>query len=110
MHLQVVSTQEGHRLRRAGDAEVDPDVELVNAFLAHLAVRCFSPATIRVYAYDLLNLLRFLFTRRATLADVVARDLFDYLDWQQRPPWTQPTTTATTLPRITHIFNTPPPR
>ena len=83
--LQVVSTGKGHRLRRAGDAGADLDVGLVNAFLAHLGVRCFSPATVRAYAYDLLNFLRFLLTRHATLADVVPTDLFDYLDWQQRP-------------------------
>jgi integrase/recombinase XerC len=82
--LQVISTGEGHRLRRAGDVGVDMDVGLVNAFLAHLGVRCFSPATVRAYAYDLLNFLRFLLARGATLADVVPSDLFDYLDWQQR--------------------------
>jgi len=36
-------------------------------------------------AYDLLNFLRFLAVRNARLADVVATDLFDYLDWQQQP-------------------------
>jgi hypothetical protein len=40
---------------------------------------------VRAYAYDLLNFLRFLAGRGARLADVVAMDLFDYLDWQQRP-------------------------
>lgn len=86
MHqLRVVSTGEGHRLRRAGDAGAGLDVGLVNAFLAHLGVRCFSPATVRAYAYDLLSFLRFLFARHATLADVVPTDLFDYLEWQQRP-------------------------
>lgn len=69
--LQVISTGEGHRLRRAGDVGVDWDVGLVNAFLAQLGVRCFSPATVRAYAYDLLNFLRFLLARGATLADVV---------------------------------------
>lgn len=83
--VQVVSTGEGHRLRRVGDVEVDLDLGLVNAFLAHLGVRCFSPATVRAYAFDLLNFLRFLSARRASLADVVPTDLFDYLDWQQRP-------------------------
>ena len=53
--LQVISTGEGHRLRRAGGVGVDMDVGLVNAFLAHLGVRCFSPATVRAYAYDLLT-------------------------------------------------------
>ena len=31
-----------------------------NAFLAHLAARAFSPATIRAYAFDVVNLARFL--------------------------------------------------
>ena len=65
-----------------------PDGELVNRFLAHLGSRAFSPATVRAYAYDLLNFLRFLAGRHARLADVVPTDLFDYLDWQQHPPGT----------------------
>ena len=36
----------------------------------------------------MLNFLRFLAARNARLADVVATDLFDYLDWQQHPPGT----------------------
>jgi integrase len=71
-----------------GVAAVVADVELTNKFLKHLVVRCFSPATVRAYAYDLLNFLRFLSGRRAALADVVPTDLFDYLDWQQQPPAT----------------------
>ena len=31
-----------------------------NAFLAHLVARAFSPATIRAYAFDVVNLARFL--------------------------------------------------
>ena len=42
----------------------------------------FSAATIRAYAYDLLNFLRFLSGRGSVLAGVVPADLFDYLDWQ----------------------------
>ena len=83
--LQVVRTGKGHRLCRTGRPGADLDVDLVNAFLAHLGVRCFSPATVRAYAYDLLNFLRFLRARHATVADVVPTDLFDYLEWQQRP-------------------------
>ncbi len=94
MQLQVISTNGGHRLRRADDGG-DLDVGLVNAFLAHLGVRCFSPATVRAYAYDLLNFLRFLSARHARLADVVPTDLFDYLDWQQRP---MPTVGAKVVP------------
>ena len=74
------STSDGHRVEGCG-----ADGELVNRFLAHLGSRAFSPATVRAYAYDLLNFLRFLAGRDARLGDVVATDLFDYLDWQQRP-------------------------
>ena len=84
MQLQVIATEEGHRLR-PGDDVGGGDVVLVNQFLTHLVARCFSPATVRAYAYDLLNFLRFLAVRRATLVEVVPTDLFGYLDWQQRP-------------------------
>ncbi len=76
MQLQVIATGEGHRLRCDDGASVARDVELVNAFLAHLVVRCFSPATVRAYAYDLLNFSRFLVGRGGTVTDVVATDLF----------------------------------
>ncbi len=52
MQLQVTSTDEGHRLRCADGDGAAGDVELVNQFLRHLFVRCFSPATVRAYAYD----------------------------------------------------------
>ena len=80
---------DGAACRAVGDGDrvegCGADGELVNRFLAHLGSRAFSPATVRAYAYDLLNFLRFLAGRDARLADVVAMDLFDYLDWQQRP-------------------------
>lgn len=76
---RVVLSGDGHRVDGFG-----ADGELVNQFLAHLGSRAFSPATVRAYAYDLLNFLRFLAGRGARLADVVPTDLFDYLDWQQR--------------------------
>ena len=85
MHMRVIATDEGHRLRPGGGIANDDDIELANGFLAHLVARRFSPATVRAYAYDLLNFFRFLAGRRATLGDVVPTDLFDYLDWQQRP-------------------------
>ena len=85
MKLSVIRTDEGHRLRGGEGAATAGDLEVVNEFLAHLGARCFSPATVRAYAYDLLNFLRFLVSREAGLADVVPTDLFDYLDWQQRP-------------------------
>jgi integrase/recombinase XerC len=80
MRGRVVLAGDGHRVEGCG-----VDGELVNEFLAHLGSRAFSPATVRAYAYDLLNFLRFLAGLNARLADVVATDLFDYLDWQQRP-------------------------
>src|SRR6266516_6026882 len=76
----VVLASDGHRVEGCG-----ADGELVNRFLAHLGSRAFSAATVRAYAYDLLNFLRFLAGRGARLADVVAMDLFEYLGWQQRP-------------------------
>lgn len=84
MQLNVIRADDGHRLRVGEGAASADDVELVNEFLAHLGARRFSPATVRAYAYDLLNFLRFLVSRDAGLHDVVPTDLFDYLDWQQR--------------------------
>ncbi|MGE5762373.1 MAG: tyrosine-type recombinase/integrase [Mycobacterium leprae] len=80
MELHAVWTEAGHRLGGGS-----PDEVLVNEFLSHLVARAFSPATVRAYVFDLLNFLRFLTGRQARLADVVATDLFDYLEWQQRP-------------------------
>ena len=59
-----------------------PDVQLANRFLAHLTTRAFSPATVRAYAYDLVNFGRFCVERGVSIADAVATDFFDYLDWQ----------------------------
>jgi integrase len=80
MDLRVVHTDDGHRLDGHG-----PITVLANRYLAHLGLRAFSPATVRAYAFDLLNFSRFLAERGAALADVVPTDLFDYLDWQARP-------------------------
>lgn len=79
MDVAVVRTDEGHRL--SGDG---PITDLANRYLAHLGARSFSPATVRGYAFDLLNFSRFLQGRGATLADVVPTDLFDWLDWQAK--------------------------
>ncbi len=80
MDLRVVRSDGGHRL--AGGGPID---ELANSYLGHLSVRGFSLGTVRGYAFDLLNFGRFLSERGATAAEVVATDLFDYLDWQSRP-------------------------
>src|SRR6266536_1240756 len=61
------------------------DAEVADRFLAHLVARAFSPATIRAYAYDLVNFGRFCAERGVRVTDAVPGDLFDYLDWQQQP-------------------------
>jgi integrase/recombinase XerC len=78
--VRVARTDDGYRL--IGDGE---GVDAANGFLAHLTARQFSSATVRAYAYDVLNFFRFLSERDVALAGVVPTDLFDYLDWQSRP-------------------------
>jgi site-specific recombinase XerD len=82
MQLQVIGASGEARL--SGES-AGQDVEAVNRFLTHLATRAFSPATVRAYAFDLLNFLRFCATRQLVLSSVAAVDLFDYLDWQAHP-------------------------
>lgn len=77
--LSVIRSADGHRLD--GDAMF---CGLANRYLAHLSSRLFSPATVRAYAFDLLNFGRFLSQRGLALEQVGASDLFDYLDWQGR--------------------------
>lgn len=84
MELHVTRTDGGPRLE-GPDSDDDVDVDVANRFLTHLGARAFSPATVRAYAFDVLNFLRFCATRELTLAGVQAADLFDYLDWQARP-------------------------
>ncbi len=59
--LVVVRPDGSHRLEGSW-----ADVEMANAFLAHLEVRGFSPATVRAYAFDLLNFGRFLGEKELT--------------------------------------------
>jgi len=80
MGIRVERQAGGYRL--AGDWAGS---DAANAFLGHLEARAFAPATVRAYAYDLLNFARFATERRIALADVVPTDVFDWLDWQ-RPP------------------------
>ena len=50
-----------------GGYRIDGDwdgLDAANAFLAHLSGRGFSPATVRAYAFDVLNLARFLTERK----------------------------------------------
>jgi integrase/recombinase XerC len=77
--VRVVGSGQGHRL--SGDG---PVIEAGNAFLEHLHVRGFSPATVRAYAFDLANFATFLDDRGLALTEVGPTDLFGYLDWQSR--------------------------
>jgi integrase/recombinase XerC len=68
-----------------GGFRIDGDwagVDSANAFLAHLTGRGFSPATVRAYAFDVVNLARFLGERDVALAAVDAPVVFDWIDWQ----------------------------
>ena len=67
--LVVVRSEGSHRLRGPW-----ADVDMANAFLARLEVRGFSPATVRAYAFDLLNFGRFLGDKKLTVVDVVPRN------------------------------------
>lgn len=80
MGVSVERCGTAHRL--VGEGRV---VDAANRFLTHLEARRYSPATVRAYAFDLLNFERFLEDRGIDLADVRPTDLFDYLDWQTRP-------------------------
>ena len=86
MELHVQYGKDGHRLHGA-----DGDVELVNRFLAHLAARGFSPMTVRAYAFDILNFLRFCAAHGLGLGSVEPSDLFGYLDWQSHAGGATPT-------------------
>ena len=57
-------------------------VAAANMFLAHLQARAFSPATIRAYAFDVVNLARFLSAQGISLAGVTPVDVFSWVDWQ----------------------------
>ena len=78
MGASTVRSGAGHRL--VGDSGV---VDAANRFLSHLEARQYSPATVRAYAFDLVNFGRFLDDRRLGLGEVRPTDLFDYLQWQQ---------------------------
>ena len=77
MTVQVQLADGGYRI--SGDWE---ETAKANAFLAHLAVRAFSPATIRAYAFDVVNLARFLTGEGISLASVTPVDVFAWVDWQ----------------------------
>lgn len=80
MVLTVSTNHQQHRL--SGDW---PDLDAANAFLDHLRVRAFSPATRRAYAFDLLNFGRFCQEQQLPLVTVTAMDVFAWVDWQNQP-------------------------
>ncbi|HEY2261688.1 MAG TPA: tyrosine-type recombinase/integrase [Streptosporangiaceae bacterium] len=69
----------GGEFRIGGDWD---GVEPANAFLAHLRARAFSPATVRAYAFDVVNLARFLTGQGLPLAAVTPVEVFAWVDWQ----------------------------
>lgn len=77
MALVVQQTEGSYRLAGAW-----PGTTAANTFLAHLESRAFSGATVRAYAYDLLNFARFATERGIALEDVGPMDIFDWVDWQ----------------------------
>ena len=82
--------------RVAGDWD---GAEAANAFLAHLSARAFSPATIRAYAFDLVNFARFLIGQGRGLAAVSPVDVFAWVDWQGARRHGRTETVATLRPR-----------
>ena len=77
MPVRVREVEGGYRIDGDWDGR-----DFSNAFLAHLGGRGFSTATVRAYAFDVVNLARFLGERDLTLAAVDAPVVFDWIDWQ----------------------------
>lgn len=75
VRVRVVEGQ--HRIDGQWDG-----LDEANAFLTHLAGRGFSPLTVRAYAFDVVNLARFLLERGIILAAVVPATVFEWIDWQ----------------------------
>ena len=62
------------------------DVEVVDAFLAHLRVRAFAGLTVRSYPFHTLSFLRFCESRASQLMVVTPMDVCDFLEWLAAPP------------------------
>jgi site-specific recombinase XerD len=75
MAVQVQRADSGYRLAGDWDGE-----EAANAFLAHLSARAFSQATIRAYAFDLVNFARFLAGQGVVLAAVSPVEVLAWVD------------------------------
>lgn len=77
MRVRVGEVGGGYRIDGDWDGR-----DAANAFLGHLSGRGFSPATVRAYAFDVMNLARFLGERDLALAGADAPLIFDWIDWQ----------------------------
>jgi integrase len=77
--VRVVGVDGGYRLVGEG-----PVTEAGNRWLAHLESRNFARATVRGYAFDVLNFDRFLAERAVPLVEVGPQDVFDWVEWQTR--------------------------
>jgi integrase/recombinase XerC len=77
MMVQVQLTDGEYRIGGDWDGRAP-----ANAFLGHLRARAFSPATVRAYAFDVVNLARFLTGQGLRLAAVTPVDVFAWVDWQ----------------------------
>ncbi|GAA4491545.1 tyrosine-type recombinase/integrase [Rhodococcus olei] len=77
MTVRVCASEDGFRIDGGWDGR-----EAADAFLAHLAGRGFSAATVRAYAFDVLNLARFLLDRDIRLSAVRSVTVFEWIDWQ----------------------------
>jgi site-specific recombinase XerD len=74
--LQV--SRSGERWQIAGEGAVE-DIELCNDYLAYLADRRYSSATVRAYAFDVLHFIRWLEAGRIRLTSVDTDALLRYL-------------------------------
>ncbi|MGH9307683.1 MAG: tyrosine-type recombinase/integrase [Acidimicrobiales bacterium] len=63
--------------------------EQANRWLTHLESRNFAAATVRGYAFDVLNFGRFLVERTIAPGEVGPQDVFDWVEWQARPSATR---------------------
>lgn len=77
MTVRVRTSSEGYAIDGQWEGSA-----AANAFLTHLAGRGFSAATVRAYAFDVLNLARFLLDRDLTVAAVTPVTVFEWIDWQ----------------------------
>jgi site-specific recombinase XerD len=78
--LRVTGKGAESRIDAVGD-----DAELCNDFLAYVADRRYSPASVRAYAFDLLHFLRWLEAEELCLDDADADALLRYLAACRRP-------------------------